>query len=99
MQTTQPNNPPNETGFWLGSAGVMVLVLAVMLLLFSAAYITDLDTLRRVPGILWDFTCGRPVESDIALPLLLTLSILSFVVSSMLFIARWLVKATQERAS
>ena len=53
---------------------VLLLSMAVMLAIFSAAYIRDLETLRTVPDAIWDAICGRPDPDGITLPLLLTFS-------------------------
>lgn len=49
------------------------------LLVFSLAYAKDLETLRTVPNAIWSAICGVPTENGITLPLLMTMSTLSFM--------------------
>jgi hypothetical protein len=67
-----------------------LITTGVTLLAFSLAYIQDLETLRSVPGAVWDAICGRPTDNGLTLPLLLTSSTLSFLIAGGLFIwNRW----------
>lgn len=50
--------------FFLLSTGITLIV-------FGAAYIKDLQTLKAVPNALWDAICGKPNPDGITLPLLL----------------------------
>lgn len=94
----QPETPLQEEAhydlpFILTIAMVFLLVIGVMMLLFSFTYIQDLETLRNVPNLVWNFACGQPIESGVTLPLLLTLTILSFLTTGVLFgVQRWLLR-------
>ena len=89
-QPTQPSSP-YDTDFMLILGMVCLVVLGLTLALFSVAYIKDLQTLRNVPNLVWNFACGKPIDNDITLPLLLTLSILSFLGTGILYgVRRWL---------
>jgi hypothetical protein len=71
-------------------AGIIFLVtLAAITLMFSMAYLDDLNTLRNAPGLVWSFVCGRPTENGVTLPLLLTVSILAVLTSGVLMAGRW----------
>jgi len=77
---------------------VFLLIFGVMMAMFSVTYIQDMATLRNVPNLIWNFACGKPLESDITLPFLLTISIVSIIGSAVLYgWRRWLLKQmTQE---
>jgi hypothetical protein len=57
-------------GFFLLSSGVMLLV-------FTSAYVKDIETLRRLPNEIWNAICGRPSDAGAVLPLLLTFASLT----------------------
>jgi hypothetical protein len=57
---------------------VLLISFGMTLLLFSTLYVRDLQMLRNLPGMLWDFICGIPVESGATLPALVLFSTLSF---------------------
>lgn len=85
-----------ELEFTLLLGMVFLIVVGVFSLMFSFTYIRDLATLQNVPDILWDFACGRPVDNGIALPLLLTISIVSFLGTGILFGWRkWILRQPQ----
>ena len=68
----------------------MLVGFGVVMFATGMAYVKDLDTLRNVPNMVWDCVCGRPVESGIILPLLLTLGTLSILVGVGVWLAgRW----------
>lgn len=67
------------------------------LLLFSLAYLQDLETLRTVPDAIWNFVCGRPVEGGIGLPLLLTVGTLSVLGSGAIFAGKRFIAWRQDR--
>lgn len=92
MAYQNPANPdPAETttssdqDFMLTLAMVFLLTMGVMMLIFSSAYLRDLQTLREVPDAIWSAICGQPVEGGIALPLLFTVGTLSFFGSALIF--------------
>jgi hypothetical protein len=72
--------------FSLQLISVMLLSMAVMLAIFSSAYIRDLETLRTVPDAIWDAICGRPDPDGIALPLLLTGTTLCLMASGGVYV-------------
>lgn len=61
---------------------IFLVATGITLLLFSVAYIRDLQTLRSVPDAIWDALCGRPTDDGITLPLLLTSSTLMFIMAA-----------------
>lgn len=83
-----PTHPPSDTPFVLLLAMVFITTIGVFVLMFSFTYIKDLQTLTSVPDILWDFTCGRPNAYGSTLPLLLTLSIVCFLATGVLYVVR-----------
>lgn len=62
----------------------LALVAGVVLSIFSISYIEDMETLRNVKDVIWNFACGRPIESSVILPLLLTFATLSFITAGVL---------------
>jgi hypothetical protein len=88
----QPKESIYETEFLLLIGIVFLVVIGMLMAMFSVTYIQDMSTLRNVPDILWDFTCGRPTEAGTTLPLLLTISIVCFLVSGVLSGWRWWIK-------
>src|SRR5690606_19428626 len=78
-EQSKQNTAMNDTSFVLLLVMVFLGMFGVFMLLFSATYIQDLETLTSVPDILWDFTCGRPNAYGATLPLLLTLSLVCFL--------------------
>jgi hypothetical protein len=80
-----------ERNFLLSMAIIFMLVLGLMMLMFSLAYLNDLQTLQNLPDMIWSFVCGRPVENGVTLPLLLTFSMVSFLGSGLLYATkRWM---------
>ncbi len=73
----------HDYGLWLIS--ILLLSMAVTLAIFSAAYIQDLNTLRTVPGAIWDALCGRPDPDSLTLPMLLTGATLCFIASGAVY--------------
>ena len=67
---------------------VFIGIFGVFMLMFSITYIKDLQTLTSIPDILWDFTCGRPNAYGSTLPLLMTISIVCFLATGVLYIIR-----------
>ena len=74
-----------DTEFVLTIGIVFLLSFAVMMLLIGIANIRDLEMLKTAPELVWNFICGRPVDGNIGMPLLLTLSIVGFLASGALF--------------
>ena len=98
MASRQSDNIVNTSGqpkteyeleFWLLLGMVFLIVMGVLMAIFSLTYIHDLATLRNVPDLIWNFACGKPLEGETSLPLLLTLSIVSFGGSVALGGWRW----------
>lgn len=89
IESTSNRHEIENVRFMLLVAMVFVASVGIMFLLFGIAYIKDLETLRNVPNLIWNFACGRPIESDVTLPLLLTISIVSFIVTTVLSGVRW----------
>ena len=77
-----------EKRFYLLVTMVFFTVMSSLMFLFAATLIRDLQTLRAVPDALWNFLCGTPTDNQIALPLLLTIGIVSVGISFALFIWR-----------
>lgn len=73
-----------DYGLWLVT--VLLLSMGGMLLLFSTAYIKDLNTLAAVPDAIWDAICGRPNPEGMTLPILLTATTLSFICAGGVYI-------------
>jgi hypothetical protein len=78
-QTTQQDDMIPQDVFVTQMVIVFLIATGATLLLFSVAYIRDLETLRNVPSAIWDALCGRPTDDGITLPLLLTMSSLMFI--------------------
>ncbi len=57
----------------------MFLGFGVTLLGISAAYVQDLETLRKFPESVWLFVCGVPTEEPMVLPLLISLGVLALI--------------------
>ncbi len=79
---TQQSVSPAPTKFSGDLISLILIVLLISfgatLLLFSTLYVRDLQMLRDLPGMLWNFICGIPVESGATLPALVVISTLSF---------------------
>ncbi len=87
----QPEQSPYDFDFMLTLGMVCLVMIGLTLSVFSAAYIKDLNTLRNVPNLIWNFACGKPTDNEITLPLLLSLSILSFITTGALFgVKQWM---------
>ena len=84
-QSTNINPPLADTPFILVLIMVFIGIFGVFMLMFSITYIKDVETLTNVPDILWDFTCGRPNAYGSTLPLLLTISIVCFLATGVLY--------------
>ena len=89
LQVNQMQISAEDKRFYLFVAIVFFLVIGALMMLFSVTFIKDMQTLRTVPDALWNFLCGTPTDNEIALPLLLTIGIVSFGVSGGLQIWRW----------
>lgn len=87
-QNTQ-HKQTDELSFGITLAIVFLLVFAVFMLIFSLTYIKDIQMLRDVPNLIWNWACGQPIDNETTLPLLLTLSILAFAISGILYGWQW----------
>lgn len=91
--TTQTNTqriaPREDVRFMLLAGIIFLIVMGMMMLVFSTAYINDVQTLRAAPEAVWNFLCGTPTDNNITLPLLLTIAIACFLGSGGLYIYRW----------
>lgn len=93
----QPTENPSavDAGFVYTLIIVMLVVFGAFTLLSSLFYIKDITTLRNVPNLVWDFICGQPIDSEITLPLLLTISMVMFMASGIVYAwKRWTSRAT-----
>lgn len=81
--------PTDETPFYLLVGTVFFGVIALLMFIFAATFVRDMQTLRAVPDALWNFLCGTPTDNAIALPLLLTIGIACVIVSIGLQGWRW----------
>lgn len=80
IETSSPETlDTHDYGLMLTS--VVLLTVGVTLLLFSIAYIRDLQTLANVPNAIWDAICGRPDPESLKLPILMSGAVLAFVAS------------------
>ena len=75
--------------FWLLAAIVFLVTLAVITLMFSMAYMDDINTFRNAPELVWNFVCGVPTDNSVTLPLMLTATILALLTSGVLAVGRW----------
>ena len=80
-QTPQQDDMVPQDVFVMQVVIIFLVAMGTTLLLFSTAYLRDLETLRTVPNAIWDALCGRPTDDGITLPLLLTSSTLMFIVA------------------
>ena len=87
-QSTDIRSPLSDNAFLLLLVMVFIGIFGVFMLMFSFTYVKDLQTLTSVPDILWDFTCGRPNAYGSTLPLLLTMSIVCFMATGVLYMIR-----------
>lgn len=78
--------------FGLLALAIFMVTIGVVLLLFSMAYIEDMETLRNAPEAFWNFVCGVPSDSPIVFPLLLAFALVSFLTSGALLGWRWWLK-------
>ena len=92
MSSTEQVGQPNvEEGhvdmpFLFSLAAVFAVIVGIVLLVFSLAYVDDIETLKNAPDLIWAFVCGRPENANVLVPLVMTLSMLSLVTSAVLFI-------------
>jgi hypothetical protein len=86
IDMTEPGETEVDTGFLYLVGAIMLLTIGGTLLLISLAYVKDLDTLKNVPGAIWNFVCGRPTPDGPTLPLLLTMSTLAIVIGGGLLV-------------
>lgn len=91
MQDPQssPLSRTDSIRFWMLAAILFLVTMAVIMFLFSLAYLDDLNTLRSAPELVWSFVCGQPTENGVTLPLLLTISTLAVLTSGVLAAGRW----------
>lgn len=75
-QTTNRQHKPAIVSI----AAAALLGFGLTLLAISAAYVRDLDTLRRVPEAIWLFVCGVPTDNALLLPLLIGFSTITVLV-------------------
>ena len=91
IQNTTPNNtdyqsPLDDKGFFYTVILVILWVFGGFTFLASLFYVQDIQTLRNAPDLVWSFICGQPIDSDITLPLLLTISLVTFLISGIVYI-------------
>lgn len=81
--------PRTQDRFKIIAIIALLLSFGLTMFVFSAAYAKDIDTLRRAPELIWAFICGQPNPNGITLPLLLTISLMSVLVSAGLSVWVW----------
>lgn len=64
------------------AGSIFLAAIGVMMFVFGLAYIRDLDMLRNLPNLIWNFICGTPLDNEITLPLLMTISLASLLSSA-----------------
>lgn len=96
-EATPTGNIFDDRQFVLLFAAVMVLAIGVMMLIFSSAYVKDVQTLRNAPSAVWNFICGTPIDNNVTLPLLLTIAIVCFVSGGILLGLRWNMGRSSEK--
>lgn len=74
------------TALLVGFGGAMLVI--------SAAYLQDLRMLSDVPELVWAFVCGVPTGDAGLLPLFITLALVAFIATGLL----WLTHALRKRA-
>ncbi|GAB4518020.1 MAG: hypothetical protein OHK0046_25250 [Anaerolineae bacterium] len=83
------SQPASETAFYLLMGIIMLVIMGVFTAVFSLTYIHDMSMLQNVPEMVWTMICGQPSSSGTTLPLLVTISLVSFIGSGVLFVIRW----------
>jgi hypothetical protein len=69
------------------AAGAALLGFGAMMAVLTVAYARDLATLISAPWELWSALCGQPVKSDLTMPLLLAVTLVSLAAGAALLIA------------
>lgn len=95
----RPKRKNDDIRFMLLVAIAFLLTIGVVFALFGTAYIQDMETLRNLPNLIWSFACGQPVENNVTLPLLFSVSIVSFLGSGILAGWRWWLKRRHRPAA
>lgn len=75
----------------------MLFGFGATLLLISAAYVRDLETLQRVPEAIWLFVCGVPTSDPMTLPLMLGFSVVALIAGSVLIVGNRSMPSIRER--
>ncbi len=83
-----PQHKGSDADLILLIATIMLFTGAVMLFLFSFAYMQDINTLLNAPEVIWDFLCGVPSAEGPTLPLLLTSATMALLFGIVLVIVQ-----------
>ena len=78
-----------RAGFALFATAIGLVSFGLTMLVFCAAYSSDLRSLVDAPYELWSALCGQPVASSLTLPALALLSFLAVIAGTMLLGIHW----------
>jgi hypothetical protein len=82
MNTPQPHKP----SFALSATAIGAFSFGLTMFILSIAYAKDLVTLASVPFAIWSSLCGQPTDSPLALSVLVSMSVISFVAGGALLL-------------
>jgi hypothetical protein len=78
-----------NSGFALNVIGFSFISFGLTMLVFSAAYARDLVTLANGAFAVWSALCGQPIESDLTLPLLFSMSLVALLAGAIVLVVRF----------
>lgn len=59
-----------NTKFYLNMGAAMLAGFGAMFIIIALAYTRDLASITRMPGMVWQYVCGVPINGNPAIPLI-----------------------------
>jgi hypothetical protein len=93
IQTETPAQKPQargDSGIYFIAVAALFLSFGVTMTVFTFFYMRDASTLLLLPGMVWDFLCGVPNANGATLPVLVLLSLASYLVAAVVGVVYWI---------
>lgn len=97
ISTHTAHRNPEDTRFLLLMGIVFLATVGTFAGVFGFTYVQDIETLNNLPDLIWNFACGRPVASEVTLPLLMSMSIVCFLTAAVMGAIRYWLKINMKR--
>lgn len=93
--TTRPQAGGDSSSIYFIAVAVLFLSFGLTMSVFTIFYVRDAATLLQLPGMVWDFLCGVPNANGATLPVLVLLSLTSYLLAAGVSVAHRIYRRRQ----